>query len=333
MTEYNVLYGCNDGYAPFAGISICSLLENNKNADHINIYVMSDKISVENKKLLKRQVDSYGLKRQLQIIECDKVIEEVKSSGVPDYRGSYAAYLRLAFEKVIHSDIEKLLYLDSDTLVLGSLSEIFELDLNDNYLAVVSEALSDSIKPLIGFEKGETYFNSGVILFNVPVWKKECCMERIFSMMRDSDIKNPTGGDQDYLNYIARKKKVIISPMYNLQPVHLAFTIGQYRKCFSSDAYYDDQTLEYSIEHPVILHAYRFLGMFPWHKGSKHPCTEQFKKYECISEWKGWNNIRKKLPLYLVIERILYVIFPKGFFLRLFAVMHKKVTRRMTMNF
>lgn len=307
-------------------------MENNKNADHINIYVMSDGISKENRKLLKKQVDRYGSKRQLHIIECDEIIKEFRDSGVPDYRGSYAAYLRIAFEKVVPSDIEKLLYLDSDTLVVGSLSEIFGLDLGENYLAAVSESLSDSVRPLIGFGEDETYFNSGVIMFNVPVWKRDHCAGRIFSMIKNPDIKNPTGGDQDYLNHIARKKKIVISPMYNLQPVHIAFTIGQYRKCFSSGAYYDNQMLEYAISHPVILHTYRFLGMFPWHKDSKHPFTEQFKKYALISEWKDHVDLKKKLSVCFVIERVLYDIIPKGYFLKMFAKIHKEAARRMTLN-
>lgn len=333
MKNYNILYGCNDGYAPFAGVSICSVLENNKDADSIHVYVMSDGISEENKKLLKRQVERYGSSRQIHITECNEIIGEIKNYGVTDYRGSYAAYLRLAFEKIISPTVEKLLYLDCDTLVIGSLAEMFELDLGENYMGVVSEALADSVKPLIDFGKDETYFNSGVILFNVPVWKREGCTKRLFTMMKDKDIKNPTGSDQDYLNYIARDKKVVMSPRFNLQPVHIAFSIRLYRRCYSSDAYYDDQTLQYSINNPVILHTYRFLGMFPWHRNSKHPCAEQFQKYKKLSEWREQEDIRKKLPLYLKIERVLYTVLPKGCFLKIFAMFHRKVARKTTMNF
>lgn len=330
MTEYNVLYGCNDGYAPFAGISICSLMENNKDADTINVYVMSDAVSEENQDLLKRQVEKYGKNRHLSVVDSKEIIDGFRDLGVPDYRESYTTYLRIAFDKVIPPNVKRLLYLDSDTLVMGSLSEIFELDMGENYFAVVTEALQDSVRPLIDYKKDEIYFNAGVILFNVPLWKRECCAERIFKMMKNRDIKNPSGGDQDYLNYISKGKKTIISPMYNLQPVHMAFTIRQYRRCFHSEAYYDDRTLEYGIGHPVILHTYRFLGMFPWNKNSMHPCAGQFKKYKDISEWKGLDDIGKNLSFIYKLERILYVILPKTCFLKLFAVVHKRSIRKGT---
>ena len=40
-----------------------------------------------------------------------------------------------------------------------------------------------------------------------------------------------------------------------------------------------DEELEQARQNPVILHAYRFLGDFPWHKGNKHPANALFDKY------------------------------------------------------
>ena len=36
----NILYQSDDNYAPYMGVSICSLFENNKNEESIKIYII-----------------------------------------------------------------------------------------------------------------------------------------------------------------------------------------------------------------------------------------------------------------------------------------------------
>ena len=55
-----ILYSSSDSYASLTGISILSLLENNKTDEEINIYIMDNCISEENKKKLRYVVESYG---------------------------------------------------------------------------------------------------------------------------------------------------------------------------------------------------------------------------------------------------------------------------------
>ena len=45
----NVMYLCNDSYAMIAGISICSLLDNNSDVDEINIFLVADDITENNR--------------------------------------------------------------------------------------------------------------------------------------------------------------------------------------------------------------------------------------------------------------------------------------------
>ena len=39
----NIVYASNDAYVPFLGISLFSLLENNKQLNKISIFILSDK--------------------------------------------------------------------------------------------------------------------------------------------------------------------------------------------------------------------------------------------------------------------------------------------------
>ena len=56
----DILYSSSDSYAFLTGISILSLLENNKASDSIHIYIMDNHISEENKAKLTEVVNYYG---------------------------------------------------------------------------------------------------------------------------------------------------------------------------------------------------------------------------------------------------------------------------------
>lgn len=328
-----VLYGCNDPYAPFVGVSACSLLENNKLADEIDIYVMSDEISEGNIARLKEQVSGYGAGRTLKVVDSASIIEEFKATGVPDYRGSYAAFLRLAFEKAVDDSVDRLLYLDSDTLVVGDLSPLFEMDLEDNYIGAVADCLGDMVKPLIGFGKSDFYLNSGVLLINVPVWKRDNITGKIIEMIKEGKLTNPSGGDQEYILYATKDKIKVLDPKYNLQPFHMKYSNKQYFKAYAREGYYSDSVLEDSINNPVILHTFRYLGRFPFQKDNIHPAKAEFEKYKDLSQWADMEAQVKAIPPFIKIEIILYRILPKTLFLRIFRMVQTMVLKRTIMNF
>lgn len=330
--EINVLYGFNDKYAPLAGVSVCSLLENNRDISEINIYALVDKVSPDNIEKLNKQVSLYGDNRNIYIYDSSEVIEEFKNTGVCPYRDSYTAYLRLAFEKVIDSSIEKLLYLDCDTIVVGSLRDLFNIDLGENYVGVVRECLSDVVKPVVGYSKNDIYFNSGVLLINVNQWKDNSCTSKILDMMKDTSYRNPSGGDQDYLNYISEGKQILLDLRYNFQPFHMIYSPEEYFKVFSKTGYYTKDEILNAKNNPVIIHAYRYLGRFPFDRKNRHPANKEFDKYLALSEWQTFEKYNNRISLLIRLEIVLKKVLPKIFFLRLFKLVQSEVLKHKNMN-
>ena len=60
--ELYVLYEFSDLYAPYAGVSILSLLENNMDIDTIEIYVLDDGIGKVNKEKIRIIIEEYNRK-------------------------------------------------------------------------------------------------------------------------------------------------------------------------------------------------------------------------------------------------------------------------------
>ena len=68
-------------------------------------------------------------------------------------------------------NIDKTIYLDSDTLVFSDLSDMYNLDMTDLYF----RGFLDNKKPLNDFNsiKTDLYINAGVVLMNIKKYKDD----------------------------------------------------------------------------------------------------------------------------------------------------------------
>ena len=55
MKDINVIYQFNEKYVPYAGVSLTSVLENNKSAETLNVYILGEGISEGSEKLLEQE--------------------------------------------------------------------------------------------------------------------------------------------------------------------------------------------------------------------------------------------------------------------------------------
>ena len=117
--KLNLLYQFNEKYAPYAGTSVFSVLQNNKEADEINIYILGEGLSEVSQNKLRRMISDFG--RRAVFVETGKLVRKMKTLDMPAYRGSYAANMRLFLDEVLDKSVDRVLYLDSDKIVYKSL--------------------------------------------------------------------------------------------------------------------------------------------------------------------------------------------------------------------
>ncbi len=164
-------------------------------------------------------------------------------------------------------DLDKCLYLDNDTLILKSLDELYETDISRYLAGCVEDCCQKRWKKNLSMEN-EIYFNSGIILINAKKWREVNLFEKIkqFAIENKQNIK---ASDQDCLNVIINKDKVILSPKYNLME-------NEWR---GYDIEYEGEMLkEYyeALENPVIIH---FTGAKPFTLQSGHKYKKIWWQY------------------------------------------------------
>ena len=110
----NIIYASNDGYACHLAASLVSLMENNRQIPHLDVYVLSVGMCGEYQERLKAIAAGYG--RQLWTIELGNLRERFDYDI--DTRGfDISAMARLFAPQVLPDAVEKALYLDCDTIV------------------------------------------------------------------------------------------------------------------------------------------------------------------------------------------------------------------------
>lgn len=166
-----------------------------------------------------------------------------------------ATYYKMFFPFLVPKNVTKLLYLDIDIVVLRNLREVYETDLATYPLAAVPDLYVDT-RETLGIINSDDYFNAGLLLMNIPVWKEQKVTEKAISFMNENPEKIKFV-DQDALNFILKNNWKKMPQKYNVVSLHIPFELSKkHLKSFISDT--------------VILH---FTGVKPW----QFLCTNRYR--------------------------------------------------------
>lgn len=325
MQKLNVLYQSDDNYAIFMGVSICSLLENNRNANEINIYIINDSISEENMNKLQDMVSKY--KRNLVFLEIEKILKNKTIVNAFEYIGmrkNAHSYFKMFLDILLPDFNDRILYIDSDTAVTGDLQKLFTCDMGGNTIGMVIDSLIIKSKHSIGFDDEDKYYNSGVMLIDLEAWRKRECSKRILN--HEKNIRTYGTVDQDLLN-VELKGEILTLPIkYNLQPVHLDYSYATYSKIYKHRSeYYSETEIKEAVESPKIIHYLRYIGESPWHAGNVHPGTIYFDSYLQKTPWKYYKKEYSNRGKVFELEKWLYIHLPKRIFLQMFYIIHENM--------
>lgn len=277
----NILYTLNDKFVPQVAAGICSVCENNKDCDEINFYLISDGITDENKSRLKSFVEQYN--RNLIIKELGNIKNYIDFEF--DTTGwNQIVLARLVLDKFLPENMNKVLYLDGDTIIRGNLKSLWDTDINYYVLAASIEPTMDKErKKNLGLEN-KPYYNAGVLLINLKKWRDEGAGKRVLDYYRDNKGKL-FANDQDAINGSLSDEILTLSPTYNFYNIFYTYSYKFMKKLMSPVEYIDEEIFLDAVNNPKIIH---YLGEErPWRIGNKHKYRDDYLKYLDSTPWKG----------------------------------------------
>ena len=257
----NVSLAFDDKYTRFAYVCIYSLLTNNT-ASNVHLYILQYDLTDESRLLLTNLVEQFDA--YIEFLFVDKTLFSEKLPITDKW--PIEVYFRLLLTDLLPEGVDRIIYLDSDMIVNGSLAEMYNTDMDGYNIAGCYDLalIAANLDMFLYYRhrwfteqfNSRTYINSGAILMDMKKLRKDYPLEVYLEAARELDYKI-YAPDQDLINYVHSGKIKLLDPRKYNYPAYLAYSEG-----------IRDKSLV------TIMH---FIGKKPWQGGNHaHFFTERF---------------------------------------------------------
>ena len=266
MEKYNICFSLDSNYVEQLLVSITSILKNAEENDNIVLHILDgglslcDKKNIENLKEIKSFEINYILMNNADFKDCPMLC--AMNKNFDNYHVTLPTYFRFKLSEVL-PNIDKVLYLDCDVIVRKSLKDLFNIDISENSIAMIKDAVSDNEAKRLNLNN---YFNAGVMLINLDFWRKNDIQNKLFEFAKNNkDII--LWQDQDVINCVLNDSILELSNKFNYQYfLYKEIDFEAYQKC-------------------SILH---LAGAFkPWLNPLKHFVYDEYYFYLSFTPYKN----------------------------------------------
>lgn len=294
----NIVLASDDNFVQHCAVTMLSVLRNNRN---VQFYLLTEGLSSENATYLSELVSSYEGK--LEIINVpSSVVQEFPMPKMASEHISIATYYRLLIPSLLSKQINKVLYLDCDMVILGSLEALWETNISEFALGVVYQSLGwsdyNQSWERLSIPREEGYFNAGMLLMNLDYLREIGFVDTAIRFINER-YSRILSHDQDVLNALLYDKVIPLSPKWNYLSIFLNKNI--------LEASFPAKFLSYLNEisapdfSPIIVH---FVSKpKPWDYGCENPYRKYYYEFLQLTKWKGF---KPPFRLKLYIRNVVY---------------------------
>ncbi|MGP1924497.1 MAG: glycosyltransferase [Arsenophonus sp. NEOnobi-MAG3] len=269
---FNIGYGVDKNFLFGTGVSITSILINNKDMN-FHFHIFTDFFDDEQKILFLQLA-----KLNNTIITIYLIKDENLKKLPTNHCWSYAIYFRLIIADYFNNKIKNILYLDSDIFCKGSIYDLKNLNFEDDIILYAIHDREGKNKSELKINTNK-YFNSGFLYIDLTKYKDNNITKKVFKKLNENNkLIYP---DQDALNICLNKKVHLIDAKYNT-----FFPIDTLLKVKSRNKYF----IPYN---SVLIH---FVGLSkPWHDWTAdYIVSETFRLAKLKSPWINHKLVKPK---------------------------------------
>ena len=213
--KIQIFYACDDGFVKFTIVSLFSMMQNASREHQYHIHVLHTNIEPETEKRMLAMAD-----------ECFEISFDNVSGYLDDLcerlplRDYYSntTYYRM-FIAEMFPEIDKAIYIDSDTIVQGDISEMYATDIKDYDVAacheqamVQEDVYGTYVEKCLGLDRNR-FFNAGIMLINCKSFRENNILERFVKLLGVYDCR--VTQDEDYLNILCADRVLFLPQTWN----------------------------------------------------------------------------------------------------------------------
>lgn len=321
----NIVYYSSDFFSEMCGVAIQSLCENNQETKNITVYVVEDKICEKNKTRLEDIVKRYN--REIVFIRMPSQKELYPEVKINMGR----TYARMALADILPESVDRVLSLDSDTLVMDSLSEMYDTQFDENeYVAGVYDCVGSAIQNgVLHGGNHMRYCNAGMFLIDLKKWRSlDVGNQLLEAVERNADGKHTLYFlEQDLMNIVFDRHIRLLHPRYNLLTSIYLFEYDEVMKMKKPVSYYTKDEISYAKKHPAILHATTcfYVKKRMWVQGSDHPYHGFYLRYRQETGWRDDKQIEDARRLSKKVYGAFWHIMPRRIAVGLSSMVINKI--------
>lgn len=183
--EIPIVFATDENYVPYCGVAIQSLIDNSSDNYFYKIFIMYDELPDN----VKYRLSLY--KKENVSINFLCIHEEIVNMKITEHNHlSVAATYRLLIPKMLNQ-FDKVIYLDSDIVVLTDIGKLYEIKMDDYLLCAVNgffdtDFFMSYTRDVLRINHNN-FFNSGVLLINIFKFNEDRISEKCFDLLTTRD--------------------------------------------------------------------------------------------------------------------------------------------------
>ena len=284
----NVVYCSSDLFSEVCAVAIVSLFENNKHLYEINVFVVDDNISKKNKTRILDIATQYN--RSVSFIplpDPSKFYNDIRFT----IKSLGHTYARMILGNIIPQSVDRIISLDSDTMVLDKIDELWNWDMESYPIAGVDDCMGRVALVKTQHLKADSiHCNAGMYLIDLSAWREENWTNQFYQYIKCLFDKGISlgGYEEEVITKVVGERMLVLPPKFNLMTLEQVFTYKQLLRFRQPINYYTEEQIEEAKKNPVITHTTNFFYVRKriFEENSDHPMRKQYEKYRALTPWK-----------------------------------------------
>lgn len=193
----------SEEYFPYICVTIQSIIDTSSSNNNYDIIILGEHISAGNKEVVRDLIKGHS-NFSVRYIEISEFLSQYDLPVEEQYKP--VIYARLTLPEIMQK-YEKVVYIDSDVVLTTDIAKLYATDVRGYLLAAVRDAVMiawyhtpgnpeyEYIHDVLKLRHPDQYFNSGVIVFNIPEFGRQFSTEFLFEYAtsrfwkwRDQDV-------------------------------------------------------------------------------------------------------------------------------------------------